>query len=109
LVGEPEGDIQMLYRLYLGSRGLEVTIVSTGGKCLDSVFNTVDSDGFDTIILDTYLKDISGIEVARKIKQRLPDQRIIITNTTGASAEEIEHVGVGKDDDNVLQKAISFL
>jgi two-component system, OmpR family, response regulator len=99
----------MLYRLYLGSRGLEVTIVSTGRKCLDSVFNTVDSDGFDTIILDTHLKDISGIKVARKIKQRLPDLRIIITSTTGASAEEIEHVGVGKDDDSVLQKTISFL
>jgi DNA-binding response OmpR family regulator len=97
----------MLYRLYLESRGLEVTIVSTGGKCLDSVFNTIDSDGFDTIILETHLKGITGIEVARKTKQRLPDQRIIITSTTDASADEIEHVGMGKDDD-VLQKPFHF-
>jgi DNA-binding response OmpR family regulator len=97
----------MLYRLYLDPRGLEVTIVSTGGKCLDYVFNTVDSEGFDTIILDTHLKDISSIEVARKIKQRLPDQRIIITSTTGASADEIEHICMSKDDD-VLQKPFHF-
>ncbi len=105
LVAEPEGDIQMLYRLYLESQGLEVTIVSTSDKCLESVFNTVYSEGFDTIILDTHLKDISGIEVARKIKQRLPDQRIIITSTT-VSADEIEHVGMGKGD--ILQKPFHF-
>jgi CheY-like chemotaxis protein len=46
---------------------------------------------------------MSGIEVARKIKQRLPDQRIIIISTTGASADKIEHVGMSKDHD-VLQK-----
>ncbi len=68
LIAEPEGDIQMLYRLYLESQGLEVTIVSSSANYLDSVFNTLDSDGFDTIILDTHLKDISGIEVARKDK-----------------------------------------
>jgi CheY-like chemotaxis protein len=107
LIAEPEGDIQMLYRLYLESRGLKVTIVSSGANCLDSVFNTLDNDGFDTIILDTHLKDISGIEVARKIKQRLPDQRIIITSTTGVHVDEIEPVGLSKAYD-VLQKPIYF-
>jgi PleD family two-component response regulator len=68
LVAESKVEVQMLYRLYLESRGQDITIVSTGGKCLDSVFNTVDNNGFDTIILDTHLKDISGIKVARKIK-----------------------------------------
>jgi DNA-binding response OmpR family regulator len=53
------------------------------------------------------LKDTSGIEVARRIKQRLPDPRIIITCTTGASADKIEHVGMSKDDD-VLQKPFHF-
>jgi CheY-like chemotaxis protein len=106
-IAEPEGDIQMLYRLYLESRGLKVTIVSSSANCLDSVFNTLDNDGFDTIILDTHLKDISGIEVARKIKQRLPDQRIIITSTTGVHADEIEPVGLIKAY-NVLQKPIYF-
>jgi DNA-binding response OmpR family regulator len=97
----------MLYRLYLESRGLKVTIVFSSANCLDSVFNTLDNDGFDTIILDIHLKDISGIEVARKIKQRLPDQQIIITSTTGVHADEIEPVGLIKAY-NVLQKPIYF-
>jgi CheY-like chemotaxis protein len=105
LIAEPERDIQMLYPLYLESLGLEVTIVSTSDKCLDSVFNAVDSEGFDTIILDTHLKEMSGMEVARKIKQRLPDQRILITSTI-VSADEIEHLGMSKDD--ILQKPFHF-
>jgi CheY-like chemotaxis protein len=105
LIAEPEKDIQMLYRRYLDSLGLETTIVSNADRCLESVFNTVESEGFDIIMLDTHLKDISGIEVARKIKQRLPDQRIIITSTT-TSADEIERVGISKD--NILQKPFGF-
>jgi CheY-like chemotaxis protein len=105
LIAEPEPDIQTMYRMYLDSLGLETIIVSNANRCLESVFNTVDSKGFDLIVLDTHLKDISGIEIARKIKQRLPDQRIIITSTT-ASVYEMERLGISKDD--ILQKPFSF-
>ena len=105
LIAEPEQDIQTTYRMYLDSLGLETTIVSNANRCLESVFNTVDTKGFDLIILDTHLKDISGIEVARKIKQRLPDQWIIITSTT-ASVSEMGSFGLSKDD--ILQKPFSF-
>ena len=33
------------------------------------------------IIIDTHLRDISGFEVARKIRNRLPHKRIILTTT----------------------------
>jgi CheY-like chemotaxis protein len=105
LIAEPEPDIQTMYRMYLDSLGLETIIVSNANRCLESVFNTVDSKGFDLIVLDTHLKDISGIEIARKIRQRLPDQRIIITSTT-ASVYEMERLGISKDD--ILQKPFSF-
>jgi CheY-like chemotaxis protein len=105
LIAEPEEDIQMLYRHCLEEQGLELTIVSTGVKCLESVFNAMDSEGFDIIILDTHLKDILGIEIARRIKQRLPDQRIIITSTT-ACADDIERLGINKD--AILKKPFRF-
>jgi CheY-like chemotaxis protein len=105
LIAEPKQDIQTIYRRYLDSLGLETTIVSNADRCLESVFNTVDSKGFDLIILDTHLEDISGIKVAEKIKQRLPDQRIIITSTT-ASIDEMERVGISRD--NILQKPFGF-
>ncbi len=105
LIAEPEEDIQMLYRRYLDSLSLDLTVVSTGYDCLESVFNTVESKDFDMIILDTHLKDISGIEIAREIKQRLPDQRIIITTTT-TSTDEIERIGITQD--GILQKPFRF-
>jgi DNA-binding response OmpR family regulator len=105
LIAEPEEDIQMLYRHCLDARGLELTIVSTGNKCLESVFNSIDNEGFDIIILDTHLKDISGIEIARMIKQRLQDQRIIITSTT-VSANDMKRLGIIKDD--ILKKPFRF-
>ena len=40
-----------------------------------------DYNEYDTIILDTHLHDISGFEVARKIRDRLPHKRIILTTT----------------------------
>ena len=57
------------------------------------------------IVLDTHFKEITGIEVVRKAKQRLPDRRIIITSTI-AYAEEIERVGISKGD--ILQKPFHF-
>jgi CheY-like chemotaxis protein len=106
LIAEPEKDIQIIYQLCLDRPGLEITIVPNAAKCFELVFNTKDSRGFDFIILDTHLKDISGVVAARQIKQRLPDQRIIITTTT-APADEIERV-IGISKDNILQKPFYF-
>lgn len=98
LIAEPEEDIQLLYRTYLDSLALEVIIVPDAAKCFEYIFDTKeDSKDFDMIILDTHLKDISGIVAAKQIKQQLPDQRIIITTTT-VPAHEIEGTGISRDD-----------
>ena len=59
-------------------------MVKSGNKCLEIVFsNTAEDDNnnaYDIIILDTHLHDISGFEVARKIRARLPHKRIINYN-----------------------------
>ena len=59
-------------------------MVKNGNKCLEIVFsNTAEDDNnnaYDIIILDTHLHDISGFEVARKIRDRLPHKRIINYN-----------------------------
>ena len=79
LIAEPDSDIQYLYSLYTKQYGFsifDVSIVENGNKCLEIVFsNTAGDDGnnnaYDVIILDTHLHDISGFEVARKIRDRL--------------------------------------
>jgi CheY-like chemotaxis protein len=35
----------------------------------------------NNIILDTHIRDISGFEVARKIRDKLPNKRIKLTTT----------------------------
>ena len=39
------------------------------------------NNDYDIFIVDTHLHDISGFEVARKIRDRLPHKRIILTTT----------------------------
>jgi CheY-like chemotaxis protein len=60
-----------------------VNIVENGYKCLEIIFSSIDNNcnDYDIIILDTLLHDISGLEVARKIRDRLPHKRIISTTT----------------------------
>jgi DNA-binding response OmpR family regulator len=59
-------------------------MVESGNKCLEIVFSNTDNNNnndYDIIILDTHLHDISGFEVARKIRDRLPHKKIILTTT----------------------------
>jgi CheY-like chemotaxis protein len=85
LIAEPEPDIQYLYSLYTKQYGFsisDVSIVESGNKCLEIVFSNIndnnndnDNDDYDIIILDTHLHDISGFDVARKIRDRLPHKK----------------------------------
>ena len=60
-----------------------MSIVENGNKYLEILLsNTAEDDNdYDIIILDSHLPDISGFEVARKIRDRLPHKRIILTTT----------------------------
>jgi CheY-like chemotaxis protein len=87
LIAEPEPDIKFLYSLFAKQYGFSISdvyIVENGNKCLEiihsSTKNNNDND-YDIIILDTHLHDLSGFEVARKIRDRLPHKRIILTTT----------------------------
>ena len=81
LIAEPELCIQVLYSLYTKWCGFslsDVNIVENVNKCLEYVFSNTDDNndnGYDIIILDTHLRDISGFEVARKIRNRLPHKK----------------------------------
>ena len=75
LIAEPEPDIRYLYSLYTKQYGFsisDVSIIESGNKCLEIVFSNIEDDnnnnnnnnGYDIIILDTHLHDISGFDVA---------------------------------------------
>jgi CheY-like chemotaxis protein len=106
LIAEPELDIQVLYSLYTKWYGFslsDVNIVENGNKCLEYVFSNTDDNndnGYDIIILDTHLRDISGFEVARKIRNKLPHKKIILTTTYSGDniRNMIYSIGIKRED-----------
>jgi CheY-like chemotaxis protein len=97
LIAEPNSDIQYIYSLFAKQYGVSISdmnIVANGNKCIEILLsNTVEkkeeednnnknnNNDYDIIILDTHLPDISAFEVARKIRERLPHKKIILTTT----------------------------
>ena len=89
-----------------------MSIVENGNKYLEIVLsNTEDNNNndYDIFIVDTHLPDILGFEVARKIRDRLPDKRIILITTYSLDnmSNIMDSIGIKSQD--VLFKPFSFL
>ena len=115
LIAEPNSDIQYLYSLFTKQFGFsisDVNIIENGNKCLEILLsNTADDNNnndYDIIILDTHLPDISGFEVARKIRDRLPHKKIILTTTHSLDniSNIIDSIGIKSED--VILKPFNF-
>ena len=93
---------------------LDVKVVQNGNKCLEIIDsgrednNEDNNNDYDIFIVDTHLHDISGFEVARKIRDRLPHKRIILTTTYSLDniSSMIESIGIKSQD--VLFKPFSY-
>ena len=115
LIAEPEPDIQYLYSLFAKEYGFSISdmnIVESGNKCLDVIHSSTENNNnnnndYDVFIVDTHLHDISGFEVARKIRDRLPHKRIILTTTSslGNISSMIDSIGI-KSQDVILKPFI---
>jgi CheY-like chemotaxis protein len=112
LIAEPEPDIRVLYSLFTKQHGFsisDVSIVESGNKCLEILLSdTAEGNNYDIIILDTHLQDISGFEVARKIRNRLPHKKIILTTTNPLDniRNIIDSIGIKSQD--VILKPFLF-
>ena len=113
LIVEPEPDIQYMFSLFTRQHGFkesDVNIVENGNKCLEVIFsdNIDNNNDYDIIIIDTHLRDISGFEVARKIRNNLPDKRIILTTTytLNSISDIIDSIGIKPKD--VFLKPFNF-
>lgn len=78
LIAEREPDIQSVYKRYFLSLPVETLIVGDAKDCLVQALMSGD---FDVVIIDTHLKDFDGIEIARKILEEKPEQRVVLTTT----------------------------
>ncbi|MDQ3888087.1 MAG: response regulator [Thermoproteota archaeon] len=101
LIVEPEKDIQKVYRAYLAFRGVNAVIADDIRKCLEQIFSTYD-EGFEVVIIDTHLQNSisSAIELAKTIKNAIPDQKIIVTTTSPLSevGSKMKSLGISEED-----------
>jgi two-component system phosphate regulon response regulator PhoB len=96
LVVDDEEDILELLRYNLAREGYEVVCVSTGEEAL----NKIETEPFDTIVLDLMLPGIDGLEVARQVKA-IPKTKnipIIMLTAKGEEADIVTGLELGADD-----------
>ena len=93
-----------------------MNIVENGNKCLETTHSSREDNNnknnnnndYDIFIVDTHRMDISGFEVARKIRNRLPHKRIILTTTYSLDkiSNTIDSMGIKSHD--VILKPFSY-
>jgi DNA-binding response OmpR family regulator len=90
-----------------------VKVVQNGNKCLETIHssredNNNNNEDYDIFIVDTHLRDISGFEVARMIRDKLPHKKIILTTTNSLDniSSMMDSIGIKSQD--VLFKPFSF-
>jgi HAMP domain-containing protein/signal transduction histidine kinase/DNA-binding response OmpR family regulator len=86
LVVEDDPAEQLSIRELLGHDDIDVTILSSGTEALETLENT----GFDCVVLDLRLPDMSGFEVLRKLGESpsLSDLPVVVFTGKELTAEE---------------------
>jgi len=98
-----EDDLKILKSLEIGLKNekYEVTSVSRGDDALDEI-----TKFFDLAIIDIMLPEISGIEVAIKLKKINPQTKIIFLTSKQTLEDKLKGFEIGADD--YITKPFSF-
>ncbi len=94
LLIDDDVNLSKIISTQLKNSGFEVTVANSGKDGL-SAFK---EDGFDIIILDVRMPDISGIEVLRKIRKSNGDIIVIIITAYGSVENALKACRLGADD-----------
>ena len=83
LIAEPEPDILSLFKTFLETLGVRSATVADSEAALE-VFLEKENKGrpYDVVVLDTHLKGFGGLDLAKKIHDISPTQRIFMVTTT---------------------------
>lgn len=93
LIVEDEWRLARLFALELEHGGFEVHTVGTGQDALTEVMR----GGYDCMILDVMLPDLSGLEVCRRVRQ-MDDLPIIMVTARGQIPDKVAGLELGADD-----------
>ncbi|WP_207461720.1 response regulator [Azospirillum sp. SYSU D00513] len=102
LIAEDEVLIAMGFEMALEEAGFEVTLAYDGLSALDRYA----SEPADLVMVDVGLPKMNGLDLVRMIRQRNPDQRILIVS--GNIHRGTIHDGIPGEPVPVLTKPVSF-
>ena len=82
LIVESEPDMRLVFKTYLELVGAESIITDDGDKAI-GIFQEDKDQGknYNAVLIDTHLKGKLGLDVAKKIYSRSPNQRIVLLTT----------------------------
>ena len=82
LIVESEPDMRLLFKTYLELVGAESITTDDGDKAI-GIFQEDKDQGknYNAVLIDTHLKGKLGLDVAKKIYSKSPNQRIVLLTT----------------------------
>ena len=93
LIIEDDSEIAMLERDYLEIEGFETTVIADGEAAAEEALR----GGYDLLLLDLMLPELSGIEVCRRLRQT-SDMPIIMLTAKGETSDKVTGLDSGADD-----------
>ncbi|MGL5939778.1 MAG: response regulator [Waterburya sp.] len=99
LVVEDNNDLLLLFRLVLESAGYKVTTVDNGQDAL----NFLETVQPRLVLMDIMMPKISGLEVARQIKEKLNYQSLPILLVSGIDHLKDEQLNDSKANDIIYK------
>jgi two-component system response regulator YesN len=94
LVVDDEEDIRFLIRMVIRNAGGDMAVVGEAADGNEALEN-IDAQDPDVVILDQRMPGLTGIETAREIIRRRPDQKIVLCSAYLDPELRREAEGVG--------------
>lgn len=113
LVAEDNTFTATQYTKVLQKNGHQVIVTRDGEECLQiyenalSEFDSLDQNPFDVILLDNNMPKKSGVEVAKEILDKRPNQRIIFASAYDINSL-IKSPGIVPESVEILEKPFSL-
>jgi len=94
LVVEDDLDIAELIRINLSELGIEIEHFDNGRQALSSA---MDND-YALLILDVMLPEVSGLDICRQVRDKKPEQAIIMLTAKNSETDRVLGLELGADD-----------
>jgi DNA-binding response OmpR family regulator len=94
LVVDDDPTVSDVVRRYLEQDGFEVRLAPDGAAALAAV----DAATPDLVVLDRMLGELDGLEVCRRLRNRLPALPVILLTALGEEADRVAGLETGADD-----------